>query len=131
MTQNEWMPLHYLEQSHIDGSNVNPYARILCRGRLLSPTECDGTCLGCKKEREQYLERESERYLERNRANPEYGSSIDHVDEMITLSDARAIIMRRIAAIEERKKTSVSRAAELHKIVENRLQSLILRSGYR
>lgn len=55
-TPEVWKILSYEEldtspSNYIHGEIDNPFARICCRTRRLSPTECDGTCPDCKRER--------------------------------------------------------------------------------
>jgi hypothetical protein len=59
----EQLPNHWKWQSNNEEfiaweSPNNPFARIACRSRNLTPTACDGACWNCKKERKRFLETE-------------------------------------------------------------------------
>lgn len=89
--------------THVLDQVENPFARIYCRSRRLRPTLCDGTCHGCKKERNAYFENKIQFRRTLEQANPAHGEGLDHEREPSDDATITKIILREIEAIEAQK----------------------------
>ena len=56
---------------------LNPFARIACKTRTLTPTLCDGTCGNCKRERDTYRTEWVRHARELDVGNPERWAGIE------------------------------------------------------
>ena len=50
-------------EDFIENDILNPFARICCKTRKITPTLCDGTCRDCKIARDTYLLTEPSRII--------------------------------------------------------------------
>ena len=91
------------KSTHISDDHENPCARIYCRGRRIIPTLCDGTCIGCRKEREKYISEAVITLQTRLNANPAAGTSIEHEFTPISLLEAEEQVRDKVLALDARK----------------------------
>ena len=102
----------YIPQSvqYIDHDIHNPFAKILCSSRTLVATLCGGVCGNCRKDRDAFLENETQRQLASERNNPKYwpGADQEVLPDIGELAQSiRIKITAKIWRIEKEKKEAV------------------------
>lgn len=114
---------HDSDWEYLNSESENPFARIACRSRRMTPTLCDGTCWNCKKEREQFLISEPERMLQFEKANPRYWADLDEF-EVPTIEEKRRELQNRLERIEAEKKEIIQERRKLLTITTARIAVL-------
>jgi hypothetical protein len=86
-------------ENFIDGATDNPFARICCRTRRLTPTMCDGACIECRKARESYEAVMPTTIV----TTAEVANAGDPDGVVPDIADARAILAHRLMRIQQAK----------------------------
>lgn len=95
-------------------SSDNPFARIACKTRKLTPTVCDGTCLGCKKERDTFLSTEPQRLMSGDILAAWWDSDYEHM----SLEGYEMQVQRKVQKLEMSKKEILEHRKSSHILTE-------------
>lgn len=105
----------------------NPFARIACKTRRLAPTICDGTCLNCKREREQFLRTEPQKLMTRDILTAWWDPDYEH----LSLNEYAIRVQWRTQKLESIKKGIIEQRKSNHTLeerVNERMRTLKLRA---